>query len=118
MPQFLMSVCFDDDYSSEFDRTDPDVVRTSAKIDALNAEMAARGAWVFAGGLRPTSEAKVVRAGAVGIGTTDGPFAETKEQIGGIWVIDVADLDAALEWAAKATVACERPIEVRPFHPD
>jgi hypothetical protein len=46
---------------------------------------------------------------------TDGPYAETKEQIGGFWVIEAADLDAALEWARKATVACRGPIEVRPF---
>jgi hypothetical protein len=45
---------------------------------------------------------------------TDGPYAETKEQMGGFWLIQAADLDAALEWAAKATAACERPIEVRP----
>ena len=46
---------------------------------------------------------------------TDGPFAETKEQLGGFWVIEAADLDAALAWARKATVACRRPVEVRPF---
>jgi hypothetical protein len=116
MPQYLMSVCFADDYSSEFDRTDPDVVRTSAKIDALNEEMSERNIWLFVGGLRPASEATVVRADGARVVQTDGPFVETKEQIGGIWVIDVPDLDTALEWAAKATVACERPIEIRPFH--
>lgn len=116
MPQYLMSVCFDDDYSSEFERADADRARTDAKIDALNAEMGAAGVWLFLGGLRPAAEAVVVRSGANGIVQTDGPFVETKEQIGGIWVIDVVDLDAALEWAAKATVACERPIEIRPFH--
>ena len=47
-------------------------------------------------------------------GVTDGPYAETKEQMGGFWIIDVPDLDAALEWAAKCSAACERPIEVRP----
>jgi hypothetical protein len=46
---------------------------------------------------------------------TDGPFAETKEQIGGFWVIEARDLDAALEWAGKATRACQGPVEVRPF---
>jgi len=48
------------------------------------------------------------------VSMTDGPYAETKEQMGGFWLIQAADLDAALEWAAKATAACERPIEVRP----
>jgi hypothetical protein len=47
---------------------------------------------------------------------TDGPYAETKEQMGGFWVIEAADLDAALDWAAKASTACERPVEVRPTH--
>jgi hypothetical protein len=57
----------------------------------------------------------VVRAQGGQVVTTDGPFAETKEQLGGFWIIDVADLDAALEWARKATVACAAPVEVRPF---
>jgi hypothetical protein len=46
---------------------------------------------------------------------TDGPFAESKEQIGGFWILELPDLDAALAWAAKATVACQAPVEVRPF---
>ena len=50
--------------------------------------------------------------------TTDGPFAESKEQLGGFWVIQCADLDAALEWAGKASVACKSPVEVRPFQDD
>jgi hypothetical protein len=47
---------------------------------------------------------------------TDGPFAEAKEHIGGFWIIEVDDLDAALAWATKATRACAEPVEVRPFH--
>ncbi len=47
---------------------------------------------------------------------TDGPYAETKEQMAGFWVIEAPDLDAALAWAARAAVACEQPIEVRPTH--
>ena len=50
--------------------------------------------------------------------TTDGPFAETKEQLGGFWVIQAPDLDAALEWAAKGSAACMGPVEVRPFQDD
>ena len=84
-------------------------------VDALNAEMQSAGAWVFAGGLHPTSTASVLRVKGDEVLTTDGPFAEGKEHIGGFWVIQAADLDAALAWAAKATRACAAPIEVRPF---
>lgn len=91
------------------------IQRAYKDVDALNGELQSSGVWVFAGGLQPPSAATVVRAQGGQVVTTDGPFAETKEQLGGFWVIDVADLDAALEWARKATVACAAPIEVRPF---
>jgi hypothetical protein len=84
-------------------------------VDAYNEELKAAGAWVFAGGLHPPSTATVVRAQGGQVVTTDGPFAETKEQLGGFWVIDVADLDAALDWAARGSAACGGPVEVRPF---
>jgi hypothetical protein len=85
-------------------------------VDALNEEIQAKAAWVFAGGLHPPSTATVVRVGDNGdVITTDGPYAETKEQLGGFWVIRAADLDEALRWAAKATRACASPVEVRPF---
>ncbi len=84
-------------------------------VGALNTELQSSGVWVFAGGLQPPSSATVVRAQGGQVVTTDGPFAETKEQLGGFWVIEAADLDAALGWARKATVACAAPVEVRPF---
>ncbi|MGH9152511.1 MAG: YciI family protein [Acidimicrobiales bacterium] len=87
-------------------------------VDALNQRIQEAGAWVFGGGLHPASTATVVRASGDEIVTTDGPFAETKEQLGGFWIIDVADLDAALDWAARATRACRAPVEVRPFQDD
>lgn len=83
-------------------------------VDAVNEELRSAGAWVFAGGLHPSS-ATVLRVKNDEVLTTDGPFAEGKEQIGGFWVIQAADLDAALAWAAKATRACASPVEVRPF---
>ncbi len=89
--------------------------RAYKDVDALNAEIQSAGVWVFAGGLQPPSSATVVRAQGGQVVTTDGPFAETKEQLGGFWIIDVPDLDAALDWARKATVACANPVEVRPF---
>jgi len=84
-------------------------------VGLLNTELQAAGAWVFAGGLHPPATATVVRVRDGEVLTTDGPFAETKEQLGGFWVIRAADLDAALGWAAKATRACREPVEVRPF---
>jgi len=84
-------------------------------VDVVNDEMKAQGAWVFGGGLHPADTATVVRVTDGKVLTTDGPFAETKEQLGGFWIIEAADLDAALAWAAKATVACQAPVEVRPF---
>ena len=72
------------------------------------------GAWVFAAGLQPASSATVVRSSGGEVSMTDGPYAETKEQMGGFWVIEAPDLDAALAWAGKAAAACGEPIEVRP----
>ena len=84
-------------------------------VDAFNQELQAAGAWVFAGGLCPPDTATVVRVHDGEVLTTDGPFAETKEQLGGFWVITAADLDAALAWAGKGAAACRNPVEVRPF---
>jgi hypothetical protein len=85
------------------------------QVDAFNSELQSSGAWVFAGGLHPPATATVVRAQGGQVVTTDGPFAETKEQLGGFWVIQAEDLDAALAWAAKGSEACIGPVEVRPF---
>jgi hypothetical protein len=86
-----------------------------AAVDAFNAKVQDQGAWVFGGGLHPAETATVVQVKDGEVLLTDGPFAESKEQIGGFWVIKAADLDAALEWAKEATVACGAPVEVRPF---
>jgi hypothetical protein len=93
-----------------------DVIQQMYKdVDAVNDEIKAAGAWVFAGGLHPADTATVVTDKNGETITTDGPFPEAKEQLGGFWVIEAANLDAALEWAGKATVACRAPVEVRPF---
>jgi hypothetical protein len=86
-----------------------------AQTEALNAEMQKVGAWVFGGGLQPVSSATVVSNTNGDVTITDGPYAETKEYLGGFWVIEANDLDAALAWAAKASAACMANIEVRPF---
>jgi hypothetical protein len=89
--------------------------RAFEQVDELNAEFQAAGVWVFAGGLQPASIATVVREEDGEVVVTDGPFTESKEHIGGFWIIEVDDLDAALAWARKATRACGAPVEVRPF---
>ena len=89
--------------------------RMFTQVDEVNKEMQETGAWVFAGGLRTPDIATVVSVTDGKTTTTDGPFAEAKEHIGGFWVLKCEDLDAALAWAAKASAACMGPVEVRPF---
>jgi hypothetical protein len=86
-----------------------------AQVDRVNAELQSAGVWVFAGGLLPPDSATVVRVEGGKTTITDGPFAETKEQLGGFWVIRCADLDQALAWAETCAQACMNPVEVRPF---
>ena len=86
-----------------------------AAVNAFNEEVQAAGAWVFAGGLMPIESATLVDNHTSDLTITDGPFAETKEHLGGFWVIEAADLDAALKWAAKGSAARHGPVEVRPF---
>jgi len=86
-----------------------------AQVERVNAELQSAGVWVFAGGLQAPETATVVRVQGGATTMTDGPFAETKEQLGGFWVIRCKDLDEALAWAEKCAEACMNPVEVRPF---
>jgi hypothetical protein len=115
MKQYLLSV-----YMVEGEPAPPeDVVQQMYKaVEEFNAEVQAAGRWVFAGGLFPADTATVVKSEGGKVVTTDGPFAESKEQIGGFWVIKANDLDDALEWAAKGSAACQGAVEVRPFQDD
>jgi hypothetical protein len=112
MPQYLISVWHDDTFEVDF--STPDAQRLAAQVGAFNEELMEAGAWVFAAGLHPAASATVVRSAGGDVSMTDGPYAETKEQMGGFWMIEAVDLDAALEWAAKGAAACEGPVEVRP----
>ena len=112
MTQYLLSVHSVEDQPS---RPPEDVQKAYEDVAAFNTELQASGSWVFAGGLQPAATATVVRVRDGELQRTDGPFAEGKEQIGGFWVIDAADLNAALALAAQASVACREPVEVRPF---
>ncbi len=109
---YLMGVRLDESLPRP---AEEEVAAMFARVGAVNDEMKSTGVWVFAGGLLPSESATVVRVENGATTMTDGPFAETKEQLGGFWVIDVPDLDAALAWAEKAAGACGVPIEVRPF---
>ena len=87
----------------------------SRTLDAFNDRLVADGHWVFAGGLAAPGVATVIdnRGGAALF--TDGPFVESKEYLGGLWIIEAADLDVALKLAAEGSKACNRKVEVRPF---
>lgn len=112
MTQYLMSVHLVEGEEPPA----PEVMqRMYADVEAFNAQLRADGDWVFAGGLHEPETATVVRTEGGRVTTTDGPFAESKEQIGGFWVVTAPDLDAALALAAKASTACRGPVEVRPF---
>jgi hypothetical protein len=113
MPQYLLSVWHDDEYEVDF--STPEAQRMAAQVNAVNEDMQQTGAWVFATGLSPASSSTVVRSIGGDVSMTDGPYAETKEQMGGFWVIQADDFDAALGWAQKAAAACEGPVEVRPM---
>jgi hypothetical protein len=112
MKQYLLSVAMVDGAPPPPPEEAP---RAFEQVDELNAELQSTGVWVFAGGLQPATSATVVREEGGEVLVTDGPFTESKEHIGGFWIIEVDDLDAALAWAAKATKACGAPVEVRPF---
>jgi len=111
MAQYLVAIHHPDDY-------DPSVEgeAMARDIDALNDEMVAAGARLFVGGLSPARNARSLRAQPDGkVLITDGPYVETKEHIGGFWVLEAANLDDALAWGRKAAVACRAPVEVREF---
>lgn len=92
--------------------------KTFADVDAFNKKVMAAGSWVFGGGLEVISDANVVDGTGSEVVTTDGPFGESKEWIGGFWVIEAPDREAALALAAEASVACRGRVELRPFQAD
>jgi hypothetical protein len=111
MPQYLLSI-----YQPDGDPPPPEVLDPIMRdVEAVNAELRTAGAWVFAGGLHPPSTATVVQLKDDEVLTTDGPYLEGKEHIGGFTVIQAPDLDAALDWGRKLARATTLPIEVRPL---
>lgn len=115
MAQYLLSVHTVDDDAAREPRTDAEVQESWRRISSLEEEMKARGAWLFSGRLHDAHTATVLRMDAGRLVTTDGPYVESKEHLAGFYIIEAADLDAALEWGAKVTACIGAPIEVRPF---
>ena len=112
MTQYLLSV------HGSVDDPEPPMEEVQQMFDAVgrfNEKVKAAGAWVFAGGLHGIESATTVDGRGEQPVMTDGPFVESKEYLGGFWVIEAADLDAALEWAAQGSKACAGKVEVRPF---
>ena len=112
MAHYLLSV---HSVEGEGDLTDEERQRSWKQIQVLNEELRSAGAWVFGGALHGPDTATVVRMADGEVLTTDGPFVESREHLGGFYIIEAEDLDAALVWASKTTAAVGKPIEVRPF---
>ena len=115
MTKYLLSV-----WSTEGEPT-PDeesVQEMYAAVSRFNEEVQAEGAWVFAGGLHPADTATVVDGRGGDVVTTDGPFAESKEQMGGFWVLEAPDLDAAIDLARRGSAASGGKVQGRPFQDD
>jgi hypothetical protein len=112
MPQYLIAV-----YDEPGTRSRPAEVSEPiyAAVDVVNQKAIADGIFVFAGGLHEPSATTTLIAHDGKPELTDGPFLESKEYLGGFWIIEVPDLDAALAFAREAAVACQAPLEVRPF---
>ncbi len=112
MTQYLMSVhSGPEDYARSMEEMQP----MFEAVDRFNEKARDAGIWVFAGGLQPGDLATVVDGTVAEAVVTDGPYLETKEWIGGFWIFELPDLDAALQWAKEASAACGGKVEVRPF---
>ncbi|GAA2745248.1 YciI family protein [Terrabacter aerolatus] len=110
MTQFLLSVHHREGAAMP---SADEIQQMYASVDAFNQKLQSSGAWVLAGGLTDVSEAKVVDASAGEAAVTDGPFSEAREWLGGFWIVEAADLDAALALAQEGSAACRGPVEVR-----
>ena len=115
MPQYLLAVYGDEATFDELEAQPDAVNKMYAQVEVFNQRLRDENAWVFGGGLQRTSSATVVRTGDGAPLVTDGPYIESKEKLGGFWIIETTDLDAALAWAKDGSAACEGPVEVRPF---
>jgi hypothetical protein len=114
MPRYLLSVHTVEGAVRE-PVTEDEMRHSMKRIGQLEEEMESSGAWVSSARLHGPEAATVVRVSGGKVLTTDGPFAETKEHLGGFYIIEVEDLDTAVGWASKVTQVINTPVEVRPF---
>lgn len=114
MTRYLLSVHTVEGEARE-PMTDEEMQQSYKQVLLIEEDMKSAGAWVFSGRLHEPDTATVVRQSDADVLTTDGPFAESKEHLGGFYIIEAEDLDAALAWASKVTEVIKTPIEVRPF---
>jgi hypothetical protein len=112
LTQYLLSVIHEPGLPG---LSEDEIQQSFADTGVFNDELVASGKWVFAGGLEAPASATVVDGTKGAPVVTDGPYLEAKEHLGGFWIIDVADLDEALEIAGRASTACMNAVEVRPF---
>jgi hypothetical protein len=112
MPQYLLAV---HGSAEAWERPHEEMRQSYTDTAVFNDTLRDAGAYVFAGGLRAPDSATVVRRSGADYLITDGPYTESKEHLGGFWIIAAADLDEALDWARQASTACGGPVEVRPF---
>jgi len=116
MPRYLMAVYGPAEPTEFYGYASEDDMRESmAETTEFNEKLKAQGYWVFADGLEPAVAAHVVDGQGTEPVVTDGPYPESKEHIGGFWIIEVPDLDVALALAAEASKACRGKVELRPF---
>jgi len=118
MPEYMLSVHTGADTPGPGSMSEERMAEMMARIGALEADMRAEDALALSARLFPPDTATVVRSARGEVVTTDGPYAEAKEHIAGFYLIRVADLDAALRWAARTSECIRMPIEVRPFTTD
>ena len=114
MTQYMLSVHHDG--TEDFEDMTPEQIQPIYEaVERFNQEVRDAGKWVFAGGLEPIESATTVDNTDGKKLVTDGPFSESKEYLGGFWVIEAADMDEALDWAQRGSAACQGRVEVRPF---
>lgn len=112
MPEYMLSV---NHVEGEAMPSGEELQHVYEAVDAFNTKLQESGSWVFGGGLMPRETATTVDHTGEEAVVTDGPFAESKEWLGGFWIIEAPDLDAALQWAKEGSAACAGKVEVRPF---
>ncbi|WP_193614672.1 YciI family protein [Nocardioides lijunqiniae] len=115
MTQYLLSVHGNVDEDAAETRSMEDFQPIFEAVERFNERLRTEGAWVFAGGLQQIDQATTVDNTGDAPVVTDGPYVESKEYLGGFWVIEAADHDAALAWAIEGSKACQGKVEIRPF---